>query len=385
MAKVRSHPIHKLILKAIGCEEGLRIMSGVKTIRPDIASQVDVPREPAGGAGQMEMIEIGGPDLVASRIALGTWAIGGWMWGGSDVRSALKTIQAAIDHGITLIDTAPVYGFGLSEEIVGRALAPNGRRRRMVIATKCGLEWRGGKVHRSASPSRIREEVEDSLKRLRTDYIDLYQLHWPDPTVPLEETAAAFAQLLREGKIRAAGVSNLTVEETEAFRQVVPIRTAQPPYNLFEREIDANVLPYAAQSDLVVLAYGALCRGLLSGRMNTATRFEGDDLRRVDPKFQAPRFQQYLNAVAGLDRFAKTRFGKSVLALAVRWILDRGPTIALWGARRPEQLSAIGTAMGWSLDSGDMQEIDRILERTITSRVGPEFMAPPTSPEAALA
>jgi aryl-alcohol dehydrogenase-like predicted oxidoreductase len=360
-------------------------MSGAEIVRPHVARKVDVSRASAGRAGQMEMIEIGGPDMVASRIALGTWAIGGWMWGGSDLRSALDTIQVAIDHGITLIDTAPVYGFGLSEEIVGRALAPAGRRRRMVIATKCGLEWCGDKVRRSASPSRIREEIEDSLKRLRTDYIDLYQLHWPDPTVPLEETAAAFAQLLREGKIRAAGVSNLTVEQTEAFRQVVPIRTAQPPYNLFERDIDANVLPYAAQSDLVVLAYGALCRGLLSGRMNTATRFKGDDLRLIDPKFQAPRFQQYLNAVAGLDRFANARFGKSVLALAVRWILDRGPTIALWGARQPEQLSAIDAAMGWSLDPADMQEIDRILERTITSRVGPEFMAPATIAEPALA
>ena len=360
-------------------------MSGMKTIRPNAALEVDAPRSFAGGDGQMEMIEIGGPDMLASRVALGTWAIGGWMWGGSDVRSALNTIQAAIDHGITVIDTAPAYGFGLAEEIVGRALAPNGRRRRMLIATKCGLEWHGDKVRRNASPSRIHEEIEDSLKRLRTDYIDLYQLHWPDPAVPLEETASAFAELLKQGKIRAVGVSNLTVEQTEVFRQFLPVRTTQPPYNLFEREIDANVLPYAARMDLVVLAYGALCRGLLSGRMNAASHFKGDDLRRVDPKFQPPRFQHYLNAVAELDRFAKTRFGKNVLALAVRWVLDRGRTIALWGARRPEQLATVGATMGWSLDSGDMQEIDRILERTIVSNVGPEFMAPPESPEAAAA
>src|SRR5438128_9782371 len=125
----------------------------------------------------METIEIGGPNILASRIALGTWAIGGWMWGGSDARSAFRTIQTAIDHGINLIDTAPVYGFGLAEEIVGRALAANGRRKRILIATKCGLEWQGSNVRRNASPSRIREEVEDSLKRLRTDRIDIYQLH----------------------------------------------------------------------------------------------------------------------------------------------------------------------------------------------------------------
>jgi aryl-alcohol dehydrogenase-like predicted oxidoreductase len=329
------------------------------------------------GRAEMETIEIGGLDIAASRIALGTWAMGGWMWGGSDVRSALHTIQAAIDHGVNLIDTAPAYGFGLAEEIVGRALAPNGRRKRMLIATKCGLERQGNEVRRNASPSRIREECAESLKRLRTDHIDIYQLHWPDPDVPLEETAGAFAKLLQEGKIRAIGVSNLDQAQTERFRAVAPVLTTQPPYNLFEREIEAELLPYAAQTGLVLLAYGSLCRGLLSGRMTAATRFTGDDLRRIDPKFQQPRFDQYLNAVAELDRFAREHFGKSVLALAVRWILDRGPTIALWGARRPEQLAAIDTAMGWSLDEAAMQEIDLILERAITIRVGPEFMAPP--------
>ena len=149
----------------------------------------------------METIEIGGPDILASRIALGTWAIGGWMWGGSDARSAFRTIQTAIDHGINLIDTAPVYGFGLAEEIVGRALAANGRRKRILIATKCGLEWRNAKIHRNASPARIAAEVDESLKRLHTDYIDIYHLHWPDPVVPIEETAGAFAKLLQTGKI----------------------------------------------------------------------------------------------------------------------------------------------------------------------------------------
>src|SRR5436190_6055669 len=326
---------------------------------------------------EMETIEIGGPDIVASRISLGTWAIGGWMWGGSDARSAFRTIQAAIDHGVTLIDTAPVYGFGVAEEIVGRALATNGRRKRILIATKCGLEWRNAKIHRNASPARIAAEVDESLKRLHTDYIDIYHLHWPDPTVPLEETAGAFAKLLQDGKIRAVGVSNLDREQTERFRRIAPVRTTQPPYNLFEREIEGDLLPYAKASDLVVLAYGALCRGLLSGRMSSATRFGGDDLRRVDPKFQQPRFNQYLAAVSALDGFARANFGKPVLALAVRWILDRGPTIALWGARRPEQLDAIAEVTGWSLDEPSMREIDRILRDTITSPVGPEFMAPP--------
>jgi len=335
------------------------------------------PRRPAHRIGEIETIEIGGPDIVASRIALGTWAIGGWMWGGSDVRSAFRTVQAAIDHGINIIDTAPAYGFGLAEEIVGRALAPNGRRRRILIATKCGLEWQGNNVRRNASPSRIRQEVEDSLRRLRTDYIDLYQLHWPDPGVSIEETASALAKLKQDGKIRAVGVSNLDRAQTELFRQITPVRTAQPPYNLFERDIDLDLLPYAVNSGLVVLAYGALCRGLLSGRMSSATRFDGDDLRRVDPKFQQPRFNQYLAAVSALDQFARANFGKSVLVLALRWILDRGPTIALWGARRPEQLEPVTEVGGWSLDEPAMWEIERILGDTITSPAGLEFMAPP--------
>ena len=346
--------------------------------KPDDLAQ-HAPLRLAHRKAEMETIEIGGPDMAASRVALGTWAIGGWMWGGSDERSAIRTIQAAIDHGINLIDTAPAYGFGLAEEIVGRALAPNGRRKGILIATKCGLEWHNGKVGRNASPSRLREEVEDSLKRLRTDYIDLYQLHWPDPVIPIEESAGALGKLLQEGKIRAIGVSNLDRDQTERFRKIAPVRTTQPPYNLFERDIEAELLPYAKESGLVVLAYSALSRGLLSGRMSSATRFEGDDLRRIDPKFQQPRFNQYLAAVSALDHFARENFGKNVLTLAVRWILDQGPTIALWGARRPEQLDAIAAVTGWLLDKAAMQEIERILGDTITNPVGPEFMAPPAA------
>lgn len=328
----------------------------------------------------MEYAEIAGTSLKPSRIALGTWAIGGWMWGGTDVRGAVRTIQVALDRGVNLIDTAPVYGFGRAEEIVGKALAVGGRRERALIATKAGLEWRNGKVYRNATPLRIRQEVEQSLRRLRTDRIDLYQVHWPDPLVPLEETATALAELVKEGKIRAIGVSNFSPAQLAAFRRVAPVRTTQPPYNLFERAVERDVLPHARKAGIVVLAYGALCRGLLTGKITSATRFDGDDLRRADPKFQKPRLAQYLAAVSELDRFARDHFGKTVLALAVRWILDQGNTIALWGARRPDQLDQIGDVMGWSLDREAMREIDRIIERTIKDPVGPEFMAPPAAP-----
>jgi aryl-alcohol dehydrogenase-like predicted oxidoreductase len=326
----------------------------------------------------LEHVNVPGTSLVSSRIALGTWAMGGWMWGGSDEAEAIRTIHEALDRGISLIDTAPVYGFGRSEEIVGKALAEGGRRKHVLIATKVGLDWKNGQPFRNGSRARIVAEVEDSLRRLKTDVIDLYQVHWPDPKVQIEETAAAMAELYRSGKIRAIGVSNFTPAQMDAFRTVAPLHTAQPPYNLFERGIERDVLPYSVERKIVTLAYGSLCRGLLSGRMSAATQFEGDDLRRQDPKFQIPRFQHYLDAVDALDRFARENYGKRVIHLALRWVLDRADTnIALWGARHPGQLTPIGDVMGWRIDASAMAAIDKILARVIPDPVGPEFMAPP--------
>jgi aryl-alcohol dehydrogenase-like predicted oxidoreductase len=326
----------------------------------------------------MERIDIPGTSLKVSPIALGTWAIGGWMWGGTDEAEAIRTIHEAVDRGITLIDTAPVYGFGRSEEIVGKALAEGGRRKRVQIATKVGLDWKQGQPFRNASKIRLQKEVEDSLRRLRTDVIDIYQVHWPDPNVPIEETATAMADLQRAGKIRAIGVSNFSPAQIEAFRRVAPVHTVQPPYNLFERAIEHDVLPYCRDQKIVTLAYGSLCRGLLSGRMTPQTQFAGDDLRKNDPKFQAPRFTQYLRAVERLDQFAQANYGKRVIHLALRWVLDRQDSmIALWGARRPDQLAPIAGLSGWHIDSSAMVEIDRILSETIADAVGPEFMAPP--------
>src|SRR5690242_726706 len=248
----------------------------------------------------MEQISIGTSALQTSRIGLGTWAIGGWQWGGTSEAASIATIRGAVERGITLIDTAPVYGFGRSEEIVGKALAEGGLRDRVQIATKVGLAWQDGAPYRDSRPARLRRELEDSLRRLRTDVIDLYQVHWPDLETPLEETARTLEDLRRQGKVRVIGVSNFSPTQMDAFRAVTPLATVQPPYNLFERAIEADVLPYARRTGLTVLSYGALCRGLLSGRMHAATKFEGDDLRNVDPKFQGARFSQYLAAVDAL-------------------------------------------------------------------------------------
>jgi Predicted oxidoreductases (related to aryl-alcohol dehydrogenases) len=280
----------------------------------------------------MEFVDIPGTSMRVSRVALGTWAIGGWMWGGSNENDAISTIHAALERGINLIDTAPVYGFGRSEEIVGKALAIGGRRKRVFIATKVGLDWKDGKPFRNASKARIIKEAEDSLRRLQTDVIDLYQVHWPDPHTPIAEVAEAMGELYRAGKIRAIGVSNFSPAQMTEFRKVAPLHAAQPPYNLFERAIEQDVLPYCRAQKIAVLAYGSLCRGLLSGGMSKSTRFTGDDLRKSDPKFLSPRFEQYLAAVERLDHFAQERYGRGVIQLAVRWVLDRGEAnIALWG------------------------------------------------------
>jgi aryl-alcohol dehydrogenase-like predicted oxidoreductase len=325
----------------------------------------------------MEYVRIPGTSLDVSRVALGTWAIGGWMWGGTDEAESIATIRAAVKHGINLIDTAPAYGFGRSEEIVGKALAEGNLRARVRIATKVGLQWERGAVFRNASRARIFDELQASLCRLRTDHIDIYQVHWPDPLVPIEETAEAMRMLFEQGKIGAIGVSNFSVQQMERFRRVAPLHVLQPPYNMFERDIDAEILPYCRENEIATFGYGALCRGLLSGRMRLDTKFEGDDLRRADPKFQQPRFAQYLAAVERLDQFARRRFGKRVIHLAIRWMLDQGITTALWGARHPAQLQPVDEVSGWRLDAPAKAEVNRILASTISDPVGPEFMAPP--------
>jgi aryl-alcohol dehydrogenase-like predicted oxidoreductase len=365
-------------------------VTGAIAIRTRIMPYSPLPKKEKTMAGptegrqvRMEQAEIAGTQLEVSRVAIGTWAIGGWMWGGSEERESISTILAAVDHGINMIDTAPAYGFGRSETIVGKAIVESDLRSQVLIATKVGLGWADGGVFRDATRARVLREIEDSLQRLQTDYIDIYQVHWPDPLVAIEETADAMHDLLQRGKIRAIGVSNFSVEQMRRFRRVAPIHVLQSPYNLFEREIEDEVLPYCRENNIATFGYGALCRGLLSGRMRRDTVFEGDDLRRVDPKFQGPRFDQYLAAVQRLDQFAQRRFGKRVIHLAARWVLDQGITTALWGARHPGQLQPVDEVTGWRIDAPAMAEIERILRETIADPVGAEFMAPPSRSVAA--
>ncbi|MGF1507830.1 MAG: aldo/keto reductase [Anaerolineae bacterium] len=327
----------------------------------------------------MEYTQISTTDMQASRIGLGTWAIGGAMWGGTDEDASIRTIHAALDRGITLIDTAPAYGVGRSEQIIGKALQQwDGDRADVIIATKVALNFTdAGQPYRDASHGRIMAEIDASLERLQLDYIDIYQVHWPDPTVSMAETADAMGTLYEQEKIRAVGVSNFSPEQMDEFRAVAPLHTSQPPYNLFERAMEEDVMPYCNANSIALITYGALCRGLLTGKFDAGARFEGDDLRNSDPKFQQPRFDQYLAAVEKLDAFAQELYNKQVIHLAARGILEQGVEVALWGARHPDQLDALDEVMGWSLTGEDRAAIDRILRETISHPVGPQFMAPP--------
>ncbi|HEY1578612.1 MAG TPA: aldo/keto reductase [Terracidiphilus sp.] len=323
----------------------------------------------------METTTIAGAEV--SRVGLGTWAIGGTEWGTVSDDQAIATILSAVERGLNLIDTAPIYGRGHAEELIGKAIRQHGSRDAFYIATKAGLDWNTQGVSANSTPARLRRELEDSLRRLGTTYVDLYQVHWPDTLTPIGEAAGVLKEFVEAGKVRALGVSNFSVAQMEEFRQVVPLASDQPPCNIFEREIDSGVLPWCAQNGVAVLTYSSLCRSLLGGRVHRGMRFDPGDIRSVDPKFQEPRFSQYMTAVEQLAAFARERYQKSVIELAARWVLDRpGVSVALWGAKRPDQLDAVAGVMGWSLDAEAMAEIDRIVAESVKDPIGPEYLTP---------
>src|SRR5581483_4236757 len=250
----------------------------------------------------MEQTRLGRSGLVVSRLAFGTWQLGG-DWGPTDEAAAMAAIRRAADLGVTLFDTAQAYGFGASERLLAKAL--EGRHHEVMIATKGGLRpTDGGGVARDASPTAIRRGVEESLRELGTEAIDLYQLHWPDPGTPLEATTEALATLIAEGKIRHVGVSNFDAEQMEAFSALLPVETLQPPYHLFRRDIEASILPYTAAHDIGVLVYGPLAHGLLGGHLREDTRFAPGDWRDTSPDFQGDSYRRNLAAVRDLDHLA---------------------------------------------------------------------------------
>ncbi|WHS91295.1 aldo/keto reductase (plasmid) [Sinorhizobium kummerowiae] len=317
--------------------------------------------------GQQIMREIGRSGLAASAVGLGTWAIGGWMWGGTDERESVAAIQASLDAGVTLIDTAPAYGLGRAEEIVGKALS--GRRDKAVIATKCGLVWHtrqgnhffdqdGRPVHRHLGRESIFHEVEQSLTRLGTDYIDLYITHWQDPTTPIEETMRALEDLRAAGKIRATGASNVNLEELEIYVKIGGLDAIQERFSMLDREIEAQLLPVTTANGVATLSYSSLALGLLSGSIGPERVFSGDDQRRDNPRFSVANREKVARFAEAIRPIAQEHEA-SIAQTVIAWTLAQpGITFALCGARNPTQALDNAGAGRIRLSAEDLSAID---------------------------
>ncbi len=309
----------------------------------------------------MKMTTLGKSGLNVSRIAFGTWQLSG-EWGSTDTEAAANAIRHAHELGVNFFDTAQAYGFGASEELLGRALADQLKsdRESIVLATKGGIDPRRDDRKRDSGREMLRSGVEDSLKALGVDYIDLYQIHWPDPETPFGDTAGYLQELVDEGKIRHVGVSNYDAEQLAAFETVRPAETLQPPYHLFRRAIEDSVLPYCIEHNVGTLVYSPLGSGLLTGAMDENTTFEDDDWRGQASAYTGEKFKQNLAAVEKLKAFAAER-DLHVSQLAVAWALAKpGVDVAIVGARSAKHIETSLAAADVELSESDVAEIERI-------------------------
>lgn len=309
---------------------------------------------------------IGASGIEASVIGLGTWAIGGWMWGGTDEAQSIDAIQCSVDEGVTLIDTAPAYGQGRAEEIVGKAL--KGRRDKVILATKCGLVWHtpkgnhffdvdGQPVHRYLGKDGIIFEVEQSLKRLGTDYIDHYITHWQDPTTPIAETMEALEALKMQGKIRSIGASNTSVEDINAYVAAGQLDAIQEEYSMVKRDIEQTLLPVAVAHKVSSLSYSSLALGLLSGKMTPDRTFDGDDQRKDNPRFSREnrkKVKALMDEILPVAESHNATLAQTIIA----WTLQQpGITFSLCGARNPEQARENAQAGRLHLTPDDIAKI----------------------------
>lgn len=323
----------------------------------------------------MEFRNINNSELKVSAITFGAWAIGGWLWGGADRDDALDALAAAIDSGMTTIDTAPVYGFGQSEELVGKAI--KGKRHNLQILTKYGIQWetKQGKFYFNATSNEgkpleaykysgkdgVIRECEASLRRLGTDYIDLYQIHWPDPTTPVQETMEAVAQLIKRGKVRYAGVCNYDAALLDEARKYVPVISDQVPYSMVERNIEQELVPYCVKNNVGILAYSPLQRGILTGKMDKGYQFNEGDNRPATPYYKEPNFSRILDFIDSIRPLAKDR-GITVGQLVINWTIQQ-PAIstALVGARDRKQVLDNVKALDFMLSKEEISIINQKL------------------------
>jgi aryl-alcohol dehydrogenase-like predicted oxidoreductase len=328
----------------------------------------------------MELRQLGNTDVKVTPLAFGAWAIGGWLWGGAEEKDALRAIRASYELGITSIDTAPVYGFGKSEELVGQAMQGIPRDRYQIL-TKYGLNWQTHqgeyffdtfdrndkpvKMHKYASREKIRPECEDSLRRLKTDYIDLYQIHWPDATTPIAETMEAVAGLIKEGKVRAAGVCNYSAAQVEEALKTLDIVSNQIPYSMVRRQIEKEEIPQAQKKGLGILPYSPLQRGILTGKLKPDHQFSHGDTRATSNYYQPENIRR-INAMLDKIKPIADGHGASLSQLVINWTAHR-PAIAcvLVGARDEQQVKDNAKALGLKLTPDEMMKITRAADELV--------------------
>lgn len=299
----------------------------------------------------MEYRMLGNSPLKISRVIFGSWAIGGWMWGSTDEEDSIKAIQAALDNGVTTIDTAAIYGMGLSEQLVGKAI--KGRREKVVIATKCGMRWDSNQgsdpwpqkdvagnpvsIRKNSKPDSIFFECEQSLKRLGVDCIDLYQIHWPDSTTPIEDSWNAMVKLKKEGKVRAIGVSNYNLAQLKQAQAIHPVDSIQPPYSLVRREIEEDIVPFCRKNRISILAYSPLERGLLTGKVTMDRKFPAGDHRNELPLYTPENRRRILDALEKMRPLIQ-KYHVTFSQLIIQTTIRLGAVDAvIVGARNPAQ------------------------------------------------
>lgn len=314
----------------------------------------------------MQTRKLGYSDLYLTTIGLGTWSYSGpWAygWGPQDDADSIAAVHRALDLGVNWLDSAAIYGFGHSEEVVGKAL--KGRRDQVIIATKCGRtgDRATGKLGGNLKAASIRQEVEDSLRRLQTDYIDLYQIHWPIPEEDIEEGWGTIAELIKAGKVRYGGVSNFNVAQMQRIQPIHPIASLQPPYSMIRRDVEAEILPFCGANDIGVIVYSPMQAGLLTGKFTKerVANLDEGDWRRRNEYFQEPKLSRNLALVEALRPIA-AREGISLAQLALAWVLRRPEmTAAIVGARRPSQIEETSAAGDHALSPESIAEIAALL------------------------
>lgn len=312
----------------------------------------------------MDYRKINNINIPIFPLALGTWAFGGDNWWGPQAdHNSVETMDEAFKGGVTMIDTAPVYGRGRSEMVIGSFLRKNNLRGKVALATKLGLSWQGGKIFHNLKRKRMFEELDQSRRRLQTDYFDLYQVHWPDPDTPIRETAETMYSFKEKGIVKAVGVSNYSVSQMEEFRRYCPLDILQPEYSMFKRDIESEIIPYCRKNDIGIISYAPLYSGLLTGKFFLNDNPVPSDTNRQlkSMHFKEPYFSLNRKALKKLKTIAST-YQKTLTQLVINWNFSQnGVTSSIVGARKPSQIKENLGSAGWKLTDEDLGKIGLIL------------------------